>query len=279
MRPLLIYVRICVCLWACVGLCGPVCMQTRALPPGSNSGLTYVVKLLCQQSSKPPLSVRSRWGELCTTARLVVPPSLWHAAITHIRGESAERDDAWGGRVVAACTLAACRSPHSASLWRRLVAACLSGARWCLTQALFAHDTACAEDPVVVVYHVSPAGVLTLLPIALLWEFPRLWFWAKLVSTEGVVAAFSFACAAGCIAYLMLLAEVKLLHETSSLSLSVGGALCAAPELFAGVALDVPFLDPVGTLGDASWWEQYGFKGTISEEKMRRFEPSRRAVK
>ena len=34
-----------------------------------------------------------------------------------------------------------------------------------------------------------------------------------------------------------------------------------------------------GTLGDASWWEQYGFKGTISEEKMRRFEPSRRAVK
>ena len=106
-----------------------------------------------------------------------------------------------------------------------LVAACLGGARWCLTQALFAHDTACAEDPVVVVYHVSPAGVLTLLPIALLWEFPRLWFWAKLVSTEGVVAAFSFACAAGCIAYLMLLAEVKLLHETSSLSLSVGGAL------------------------------------------------------
>jgi oligopeptidase B len=46
--------------------------------------------------------------------------------------------------------------------------------------------------------------------------------------------------------------------------LSVGGALCAAPELFAGVALDVPFLDPVGTLGDASLpltvneWEEFG---------------------
>lgn len=46
--------------------------------------------------------------------------------------------------------------------------------------------------------------------------------------------------------------------------LSVGGALCAAPELFTGAALDVPFLDPVGTLADpdlpltVNEWEEFG---------------------
>ena len=129
-----------------------------------------------------------------------------------------------------------------------LVAACLGGARWCLTQALFSRDAACAEDPVVVVYHVSPAGVLTLLPIALLWEFPRLYFWLQLVSTEGAISAFLFACGAGVIAYLMLLAEVKLLHETSSLSLSVGGALKDVSQI---CLASVTFGDEI-TLGTAA---------------------------
>ncbi len=46
--------------------------------------------------------------------------------------------------------------------------------------------------------------------------------------------------------------------------LSVGGAVCARPDLFAGVALDVPFLDPLGTLADATLpltvneWEEFG---------------------
>ena len=129
-----------------------------------------------------------------------------------------------------------------------LVAACLGGARWCLTQALFSRDAACAEDPVVVVYHVSPAGVLTLLPIALLWEFPRLYFWLQLVSTEGAISAFLFACGVGVIAYLMLLAEVKLLHETSSLSLSVGGALKDVSQI---CLASVTFGDEI-TLGTAA---------------------------
>jgi len=194
-RPLLIYVRICVCLWACVGLCGPVCMQARALPPGSNSGLTYVLKLLCQQSSKPPLSVRSRWGELCTTARLVVPPSLWHAAITHIRGESAERDDAWGGRVVAACTLAACRSPHSASLWRRLVAACLRHGSLHQASARAVDGTRCCPYSAVLHKEVRTRvgvwvclwlGVAVRCAFSWTWDVGRqAWGVAKLVAKRG----------------------------------------------------------------------------------------------
>ena len=106
-----------------------------------------------------------------------------------------------------------------------MVAACFGGMRWCLTQALFAHDSACAHDPVVVVYHVSPAGVLTLLPIALVLELNRLRYWASTVDPWCLGEAFVFATCAGAIAYVMLLVEVRLLHETSSLSLSVAGAL------------------------------------------------------
>ena len=104
-------------------------------------------------------------------------------------------------------------------------ASCLGGLRWCLTQALFDQDEACAEDPVVVVYHVSPAGVATLLPIALGLEARHLWHWASLVAPEALGQAFVAAAAAGGVAYAMLLAEVRLLHSTSSLSLSVFGAL------------------------------------------------------
>ena len=104
-------------------------------------------------------------------------------------------------------------------------ASCLGGLRWCLTQALFKHDDACAEDPVVVVYHVSPAGVATLLPIALALEAKRLAHWLTLVEPHAVLEALLGSAAAGVIAYAMLLAEVKLLHSTSSLSLSVFGAL------------------------------------------------------
>ncbi|KAH8059059.1 hypothetical protein JL722_5610 [Aureococcus anophagefferens] len=69
------------------------------------------------------------------------------------------------------------------------VASCLGGLRWCLTQALFDQDEACAEDPVVVVYHAFVAA-----------------------AAAGGVASRCFA-------------EVRLLHSTSSLSLSVFGAL------------------------------------------------------
>lgn len=62
--------------------------------------------------------------------------------------------------------------------------------------------------------------------------------------------------------------------------LSVGGAACLAPDLFEAVALDVPFLDPLGTLQDASLpltvneWEEFGNPHEKSSfEGVRSFSP------
>jgi len=128
-------------------------------------------------------------------------------------------------------------------------AACLGGLRWCLTQSLFSLDDACAEDPVVVVYHVSPAGVATLVPIALALEARKLAYWAGLVEPRGLAEAAAVSCCGGCIAYFMLLAEIQLLRSTSSLSLSVVGALKDVSQIALAAATFGDTLSPQSLSG------------------------------
>ncbi|KAJ1447724.1 triose-phosphate transporter family-domain-containing protein [Pelagophyceae sp. CCMP2097] len=104
-------------------------------------------------------------------------------------------------------------------------ASCLGGLRWCLAQALQRADDDCAHDAVLVVSHITPSGVVALLPVALFFEFEALADWCSATPAAGVRDAALIALLGGILGYVMLLVEVDLLRCTSSLTLAVFGAV------------------------------------------------------
>ncbi|CAM9894111.1 unnamed protein product [Scytosiphon promiscuus] len=102
-----------------------------------------------------------------------------------------------------------------------LGASCLSGLRWALLQLLQAVEPSC-KNPMLVIYYISPASAIAMVPMGLLdiihlKEVPiTLWSIAQVAVLVAGTGLFSFA---------LIFAEVKLLSITSSLTMGVFGTI------------------------------------------------------
>lgn len=124
-----------------------------------------------------------------------------------------------------------------------LAAGCLGGLRWALSQHLLILDSAFGNSPLLLVAKVAPYSAFTALSAAILFENRKLFDAASgkwqssnvLVGIEGwasLIQAVMFIFLGGLASLALLLAEVKVLQLTSSLTLGIMGTFKARLKHF-----------------------------------------------
>ena len=130
-------------------------------------------------------------------------------------------------------------------------ACCLSGLRWGLTQIMLEEDDDDQEggvhhQPLAILYHISLASALSCVPVFLMIELKPFTEYSPFFQDPGVFLEVSFVLlTGGLISFLLILAEVKLVQISSSLTMGLFG-VC---KEFVTVALSMAvFHDKVSLL-------------------------------
>jgi hypothetical protein len=110
-------------------------------------------------------------------------------------------------------------------------------------------DRCCVVESSRQVSHITPSGVVALLPVALFFEFEALVDWCAATPPAGVRAAALIALLGGLLGYVMLLVEVDLLRCTSSLTLAVFGAVKEMAQIALASATFGDRLSPTSVAG------------------------------
>lgn len=106
-----------------------------------------------------------------------------------------------------------------------LAASVIGTLRWVLTQSLLKAMDDSTHRILAVVYYISPASALGLLPIAIVTEGPALVASKFLRDPHLLVASMGFIFVSGCLAFVLIFVEILLVKKTSALSLGIAGSL------------------------------------------------------
>lgn len=95
----------------------------------------------------------------------------------------------------------------------------VGGFRWSLTQVLM-KQIRCSMDAILTIYLISPASALSLVPLALWMDGPRLWA-SKFLESDLLLLTTANVLGSALFAFSMILVELELLRRTSSVTLGV----------------------------------------------------------
>ncbi|KAF7727488.1 Triose-phosphate Transporter [Apophysomyces ossiformis] len=106
-----------------------------------------------------------------------------------------------------------------------LVAAIVSGLRWNLTQLLLQQDQLGINNPIATLYYLSPVMFVTMLTLSFIFESPIRQFRHSehFDSVFHILESFGLMAIGGVLAFAMTLAELYLIKNTNTVTLSVAG--------------------------------------------------------
>ncbi|CEG72635.1 hypothetical protein RMATCC62417_08162 [Rhizopus microsporus] len=106
-----------------------------------------------------------------------------------------------------------------------LIASIVSGLRWSMTQLLLQHERLGIDNPIATLYYLSPIMFITMLTLSLILEHPLEQFQhSKHFDTiSHVVESLGLMSIGGFLAFAMTLAELYLIKNTNTITLSVAG--------------------------------------------------------
>lgn len=128
-------------------------------------------------------------------------------------------------------------------------ASCLGGLRWALLQLLMKEDSQSSSDVFVTLYRFSPYSAMSILPLALFMEGPKLektkFGSNPIMLSEGLC----LATAGGLISFILIIVEVKLVRVTSSLTMGVLGQVKEVTQIALSMVMFKDHLSTRGAVG------------------------------
>ncbi|KAG0738695.1 hypothetical protein G6F57_012159 [Rhizopus arrhizus] len=106
-----------------------------------------------------------------------------------------------------------------------LTASIISGLRWSMTQLLLQHEQLGIDNPIATLYYLSPVMFITMLTLSLTFESPFEQFQhSKHFDTlSHIIESLGLMSIGGLLAFAMTLAELYLIKNTNTVTLSVAG--------------------------------------------------------
>lgn len=141
--------------------------------------------------------------------------------------------------IVSGLGLAIASSGDSISAYGLLcvtLSAAASAVRWVLMQLLAVRDVK-SESVMVTLFRFSPYSAASIIPFALLFEAPGLVHSSFADHSTVLVQALLYAVLGGVVSFLLIIAEVKLLRVTSSLTMCVIGQIKEIIQIAAAMVL------------------------------------------
>jgi solute carrier family 35, member C2 len=142
----------------------------------------------------------------------------------------------------------------------QLSATALSGLRWAMTHVLLNGDASIAMPPLTATLYTSPTTALCVLPFALVLESPKVVAHLSKIESADALRLCGLLFIIASLVFLVLVSEYWLVHDTSSLALSVAGVFKECMTIGGGMLLfheHVTFMNLVGfiicQLGIASY--------------------------
>lgn len=130
-----------------------------------------------------------------------------------------------------------------------LAASVIGTLRWVLTQSLLQEMDDSANRILAVVYYISPASALGLLPIAVVTEGRQLLASKFVLEPHLLAAATGFIFVSGCIAFVLIFVEILLVNKTSALSLGIAGSFKDVTQVVLAVLIFGDNLRPLNVFG------------------------------
>lgn len=134
-----------------------------------------------------------------------------------------------------------------------LSASVIGTLRWVLTQSLLQamedSNTAPKNKVLAVVYYVSPASAIGLLPIALFSEGSDYATSRFLLDSQLLLMSLVFIFISGCLAFVLIFIEILLVKKTSALSLGIAGSFKDVTQVLLAVFIFGDQLIPVNIFG------------------------------
>lgn len=130
-----------------------------------------------------------------------------------------------------------------------LAASIIGTLRWVLTQSLLKEMDESANRILAVVYYISPASALGLLPIALFSEGRQMLTSKFVLEPHLLVASMGFIFVSGCLAFVLIFVEILLVKKTSALSLGIAGSLKDVTQVMLAVFIFGDRLIPLNVFG------------------------------
>ncbi|KAI8983153.1 triose-phosphate transporter family-domain-containing protein [Pilobolus umbonatus] len=132
-----------------------------------------------------------------------------------------------------------------------LMASIVSGLRWSMTQLLLQHERMGMSNPIATLFYLSPVMFVTMFMLSLMVEHPFSQFQhSKHFDTVShVMESFGLMSIGGLLAFAMTLAELYLIKNTNTVTLSVAGISKEIVVIFLSVVLYGDVLTPKTLLG------------------------------
>jgi solute carrier family 35 protein C2 len=130
-----------------------------------------------------------------------------------------------------------------------MAAGLAGGFRWALTQLFLKSLGAKKMSSIDLVYHISPASAVSLLPPFFMFESTKFFESSFVEDGELIVQAGALATLGGVIAFALILVEVKLVEKSSSLTLAVAGNFKDVLQIAISVAIFAEQFTALNALG------------------------------
>lgn len=130
-----------------------------------------------------------------------------------------------------------------------LTASIVGTLRWVLTQYVLKQTTETKNRALLIVYEISPASALTLLPAVLVVEARHFSSSKFFLETDLFITSMTFIFLEGILAFLLILVEVSLVKKTSALSIGMGGNLKDMTQIVLSVIIFGDHLSPINVFG------------------------------
>lgn len=131
-----------------------------------------------------------------------------------------------------------------------LAASVIGTLRWVLTQSLLqTMDDDGSHKILAVVYYISPASALGLLPIAFVTEASDMASSRFLLDSSLLTMSMLFIFVSGCLAFVLIFIEISLVKKTSALSLGIAGSFKDVTQVLLAVFIFGDQLLPINVCG------------------------------
>lgn len=130
-----------------------------------------------------------------------------------------------------------------------LAASMLGTLRWVLTQSLLSQMEESSNRILAVVYYISPASALGLMPIALLSEGTSIVQSKFVLDSQLLLLSMVLMLISGSLAFVLIFVEILLVKKTSALSLGIAGSLKDVTQVLLAVMIFGEVLSPVNVMG------------------------------
>lgn len=131
-----------------------------------------------------------------------------------------------------------------------LCASVIGTLRWVLTQSLLqSMDDDGSHKILAVVYYISPASAIGLLPIAFATEASDMASSRFVLDSSLLVQSMMFIFVSGCLAFVLIFIEISLVKKTSALSLGIAGSFKDVTQVLLAVFIFGDQLLPINVAG------------------------------